>query len=64
MRGVEFFYVFLKLWTLKKYKKFLLIEREKYFALSYRTRTIIARGLYTFYSIFEGQKRLFKELFS
>ena len=30
----------------------------------YRTRAIITRGLYTFYPIFEGQKRLFKELFS
>ena len=29
----------------------------------YRTRAIITRGLYTFYPIFEGQKRLFKELF-
>ena len=32
--------------------------------LKYRTRAIITRGLYTFYHIFEGQKRLFKELFS
>ena len=30
----------------------------------YRTRAIITRGLYTFYPIFNGQKRLFKELFS
>ena len=30
----------------------------------YRTRAIITRGLYTFYPIFEGQKRLFKEFFS
>ena len=30
---------------------------------TYRTRAIITRGLYTFYPIFEGQKRLFKELF-
>ena len=29
----------------------------------YRTRAIITRGLYTFYSIFEVQKRLFKEFF-
>ena len=29
----------------------------------YRMRAIITRGLYTFYPIFEGQKRLFKELF-
>ena len=28
----------------------------------YRTRTFITLGLYTFYPIFEGQKRLFKEL--
>ena len=31
--------------------------------LVYRTRAIITRGLYTFYPIFEGQKRFFKELF-
>ena len=31
---------------------------------NYRTRTIITRGLYTLYSIFEGQKGFFKELFS
>ena len=30
----------------------------------YRTRAIITRGLYTFYPIFKGQKRFFKELFS
>ena len=30
---------------------------------SYRTRAIITRGMYTFYPIFEGQKRFFKELF-
>ena len=29
----------------------------------YRTRAIITRGLYTFYPIFKGQKRFFKELF-
>ena len=28
----------------------------------YRTRAIITRGLYTFYPLFEGQKRFFKEL--
>ena len=33
-------------------------------SISYRTRAIITRGLYTFYPIFEGQKRVFKELFS
>ena len=32
--------------------------------ITYRTRAIITRGLYTFYFIFEVQKRLFKELFS
>jgi hypothetical protein len=31
---------------------------------NYRTRAIISRGLYTFYPIFEVQKRLFKEIFS
>ena len=30
----------------------------------YRTRTIITRGLYTFYPFFEVQKRFFKGLFS
>ena len=30
----------------------------------YRTRAIITRGLYTFYPLFEGQKRFFKEFFS
>ena len=30
----------------------------------YRTRAIIPRGLYTFYLLFEGQKRFFKEVFS
>ena len=29
-----------------------------------RTRAIITRGLYTFYPLFEVQKRFFKELFS
>ena len=29
----------------------------------YRTRAIITRGLYTFYPIFEGQKRFLKGLF-
>ena len=32
--------------------------------LSYRMRTIITRGLYIFYPLFEGQKRFFKEVFS
>ena len=31
---------------------------------NYRTRAIITRGLYTFYPLFEVQKRFFKELFS
>ena len=31
---------------------------------TYRTRAIITRGLYTFYPLFEGQKRFFKEVFS
>ena len=30
---------------------------------TYRTRAIITRGLYTFYPIFEVQKRFFNELF-
>ena len=30
--------------------------------LNYRTRAIITRGLYTFYPIFEGQKRLFRKI--
>ena len=30
---------------------------------TYRTRAIITRGLYTFYPIFESQKRFFKEFF-
>ena len=30
----------------------------------YRTRTIITRGLYSFYPLFEVQKRFFMELFS
>ena len=34
-----------------------------YYLSMYRTRAIITRGLYTFYPIFEGQKRFFKELF-
>ena len=29
----------------------------------YRTRAIITRGLYTFYPLFEDQKRFFKEVF-
>jgi hypothetical protein len=32
--------------------------------LKYRTRAIITRGLYTFYPLFKGQKRFFKEVFS
>ena len=31
---------------------------------TYRTRAIITRGLYTFYPLFEVQKRFFKGLFS
>ena len=31
---------------------------------AYRTRAIITRGLYTFYPLFEVQKRFFQELFS
>ena len=30
---------------------------------TYRTRAIITRGFYTFYPIFESQKRFSKELF-
>ena len=30
----------------------------------YRTRAIITRGLYTFYPLFEVQKRFFKGLFA
>ena len=30
----------------------------------YRTRAIITRGLYSFYPLFEAQKRFFKGLFS
>ena len=30
---------------------------------TYRTRTIITRGLYTFYPIFEGQKRFLRSFF-
>ena len=33
-------------------------------AINYRTRAIITRGLYTFYQLFEVQKRFFKGLFS
>ena len=33
------------------------------FCIIHRTFAIITRGLYTFYPIFEGQKRFFKELF-
>ena len=36
----------------------------KIYYLIYRTRAIITRGLYTFYPLFEVQKRFFKELFS
>ena len=32
--------------------------------LTYRTRAIITRGLYSFYPLFEVQKRFFKGLFS
>ena len=32
--------------------------------VKYCTRAIITRGLYTFYPLFEGQKRFFKEVFS
>ena len=32
--------------------------------LKYRTRAIITHGLYTFYPLFEVQKRFFKGLFS
>ena len=34
------------------------------FASFYRTRPIITRRLYTFYPLFEVQKRFFKEIFS
>ena len=42
-----------------------ILESDRPFLLlrRYRTRAIITRGLYTFYPIFEGQKRFFKELF-
>ena len=36
---------------------------HNYQCLNYRTSAIITRGLYTFYPIFEGQTRLFKEFF-
>ena len=32
--------------------------------LVYRTRAIITRGFYTFYTLYEVQKRFFKGLFS
>ena len=38
--------------------------RESHLENEYRTRAIITRGLYTFYPLFEGQKRFFKEVFS
>ena len=34
------------------------------FKIKYRTRAIITRGLYSFYPLFEAQKRFFKGLFS
>ena len=37
---------------------------EAEFITMYRTRAIITRGLYTFYPLFEVQKRFFKGLFS
>ena len=39
-------------------------EYLAYTYTTYRTRAILTRGLYTFYPIFEAQKRFFKELFS
>ena len=41
-------------------------SRKIFFMLfpNYRTRAIITRGLYTFYPLFEVQKRFFKGLFS
>ena len=39
-----------------------LCQRKKTFI--YRTRAIITRGLYTFYPLFEVEKRFFKGLFS
>ena len=36
----------------------------RYAQTNYHTQAIITRGLYTFHHIFDGQKGLFKELFS
>ena len=40
------------------------IYSKSYKEKNYRTRAIITRGLYTFYPLFKGQKRFFKEVFS
>ena len=42
-------------------------ESENYvfsYMIIYHMCTILTHGLYTFYPIFEGQKRFFKEVFS
>ena len=41
------------IWVIYSYSQFM-----------YRTRAIITRGLYSFYPLFESQKRFFKEVFS
>ena len=40
------------------------VPNKRVYSLNYHTRAIMTRGLYTFYTIFEGQKRFFKEVFS
>ena len=40
------------------------VHKLAMYVVNYRTRAIITRGLYTFYPLFEVQKRFFKGLFS
>ena len=48
------------LMRIKKLHQITMLSRR----FEYRTRAIITRGLYTFYPLFEVQKRFFKGLFS
>ena len=52
---------FVSLWTFLKVDFFTPAISLK---ITYRTRAIITRGLYTFYPLFGVQKRFFKGLFS
>ena len=50
--------------TNKKKERNVAVNKSQKSYLNYCTRAFITRGFFTFYPIFEGQKRFDKELFS